>query len=256
MADRSVDPGEPHWQKSDPPLRNHTRAEETEVTYTLSVWPDPPNDEDHTDRGQIFECILAEWTAQVEHMKEEAASETTKVNQEDGGEDDKVNNKQSKPKPKQSCHKSKGKQKSSSSSKKVNLPDDNLDEYFSLSQDKNSQETADVTPTEPPKESEGMESKDEPKRSSRRNVRKLPRSSGGEGSLEPSLKLKGSPQPVKKPDYEDSSSSSSLSSPLMRRRSALKRKQRNFHHLHPRRSTDLNLHLSCLKSQSRSRTPK
>ena len=38
----------------------------------------------------------------------------------------------------------KAKQKGSSL-KKVDLPDDNLDEYFGLSQDKNSQETADVT---------------------------------------------------------------------------------------------------------------
>ena len=80
-------------------------------------------------------------------MKEEAASEATKVNLKDGGQDDKVNNKHSKPKPKQSSHKTKGKQKGSSSSKKVDIPDDNPDEYFSLSQDKNSQETADVTPT-------------------------------------------------------------------------------------------------------------
>ena len=83
-------------------------------------------------------------------MKEVAASEAAKVNQEDGGKDDKGNNKQSKPKPKRSSRKTKGKQKASSSSKKVDIPDDNLDEYFSSSQDKNSQETGDATPTEPP----------------------------------------------------------------------------------------------------------
>ena len=99
MADRSVDPGESHWQKSNLPLRNHTRAAETEVTCTLSVWPVPPN-EDPTDQGQIFKCIREESTAQVKHMKEEAASEAAKVYKDDGGEDDKVNNKQSKPKPK------------------------------------------------------------------------------------------------------------------------------------------------------------
>ena len=100
VADRSVDPSEPRWQKSDPPLTNHSRAEETQATYTLSVWPDPPNDEDLTDQGQIFKCILGKWTAQVEHTKEEAASEAAKVDQDDGGKDDKVDNKQSKPKPK------------------------------------------------------------------------------------------------------------------------------------------------------------
>ena len=57
---------------------------------------------------------------------------------------------------------------------KVDIPDDNLDEYFGLSQDKNSQETADVTPTEPPKESEGIESKDEPKHPRCRDVHKSP----------------------------------------------------------------------------------
>ena len=46
VVDRVV---KPHWRKSDPPLRNNTRAAETEATYTLSLWPDPPNDEDATD---------------------------------------------------------------------------------------------------------------------------------------------------------------------------------------------------------------
>ena len=49
VADRNIKPGEPHWRESDPPLKNHTRAAKTEATYTLSVWPDPPNNEDATD---------------------------------------------------------------------------------------------------------------------------------------------------------------------------------------------------------------
>ena len=49
VADRVIELGKPHWRKSDPQLRNHTRGEETEATYTLSVWPDAPNDEDATD---------------------------------------------------------------------------------------------------------------------------------------------------------------------------------------------------------------
>ena len=106
-------------------------------------------------------------------MREEAASEAAKVNQDDGGEDDKVANKQSTLKPKWSFCKTKGKQKSSSS-KKVNLPDDNLDEYFILSQDKNSQETTDVTPTELPKKSQETESKDDPTSSSHGDVHKSP----------------------------------------------------------------------------------
>ena len=47
--------------------------------------------------------------------------------------------------------------------KKIEPPDDNLDEYFASSQDKNSQGTADVTPTETPKKSEGAKSKNDPK---------------------------------------------------------------------------------------------
>ena len=35
VAYRNVDLGEPHWKKSNPLLRNHTRDEETEATYTL-----------------------------------------------------------------------------------------------------------------------------------------------------------------------------------------------------------------------------
>ena len=80
-------------------------------------------------------------------MREEAASEAAKVNKDNGDEADKDDNKQTKLKSKRSSCKTKGKQKSSSS-KKVDLPDDNLDELFSSSQDKNSQETANVTPTD------------------------------------------------------------------------------------------------------------
>ena len=49
VADRVVEPGKSYWRKSNPPLKNHTRAAETEATYTLSVWLDSPNDEDATD---------------------------------------------------------------------------------------------------------------------------------------------------------------------------------------------------------------
>ena len=99
-----------------------------------------------------------------------------------------------------------------SSSKKIDLPDDNLDDYFGSSQDKNSHETADVTPTEPPKKSEETKSKDDHKSSSHGDVHKLPRGLGGEGSPELSSKSKGSPQHVKKQESEDSSSSSGSSS--------------------------------------------
>ena len=58
-------PGEPHWRKSDPPLKNYTRAVATEATYTLQVWPDAPNDEEAIHRGQNFQSIQKKWTAQV-----------------------------------------------------------------------------------------------------------------------------------------------------------------------------------------------
>ena len=93
MADRVVKPGEPHWRKSAPPLKNHTRAAETEAMYTLSVWLDPLNDEDATDCGQIFKCICKEWTAQVGKIREAAAAEAAKANKDDDGEVDKGDSK-------------------------------------------------------------------------------------------------------------------------------------------------------------------
>ena len=136
-------------------------------------------------------------------MREEAASETAKANKDDGGEDDKDDNKKTRSKSKQSSHKTKGRQKSSSL-KKVNLPDDNLNKFFSSSQDKNSQETADITPANLPKKSKGTESKDEPKILGHGNIHRSPQGSRGEGSPEPPSKLK--------PESKDSSSSSSSSS--------------------------------------------
>ena len=150
-------PGEPHWRKSDPPLKNHTRAAATEATYTLQVWPDPPNDEEATDQGQIFQLIGKEWTAQVLNIREAAAAETVEANKDDDGEVSKGDSKHAKPKPKQATHSSK--KKKDSSSKRIEPPDDNLDEYFGSSQGQNSQEIADVTPTEIPKKSEEAKSK-------------------------------------------------------------------------------------------------
>ena len=100
MADRDIKPGKPHWRKSDPPLKNHTKAAETEATYTLPVWPDPPNDEEATHGGQIFECIQKEWTAQVGNIREAAAAEAAEADKDDDGEVNKGDSKQAKPKPK------------------------------------------------------------------------------------------------------------------------------------------------------------
>ena len=68
--------------------------------YTLQVWPDPPNDEEATHRGQIFECIQKEWEAQVVDIREAAAAETEEADKGDDSEVDKDDGKQAKPKPK------------------------------------------------------------------------------------------------------------------------------------------------------------
>ena len=46
IVSRKVEQGELHWMRSYPPLMNHTWIPETEATFTLSVWPDPPNNEE------------------------------------------------------------------------------------------------------------------------------------------------------------------------------------------------------------------
>ena len=86
--------------RSDPPLRNHTQAPETEATYKLQVWPDSSNDEDATHLGQIFECIQKEWDAQVVDIRKTAAAEAEEAEKGDDGELDKDDNKQTKLKPK------------------------------------------------------------------------------------------------------------------------------------------------------------
>ena len=58
---------------------NHTWAPETEATFTLPVWPDPPNNEEPAHQGQIFECICKEWEAQVTTIKEVVAAEAEKA---------------------------------------------------------------------------------------------------------------------------------------------------------------------------------
>ena len=112
--------------------------------------------------------------------------------------------KDTKSKSKCTTHKGRGGQKSSLS-KKVNLAEDNLDEFFGLSQKKNTQETLDVTHDEPQKKSEGVELQDKPKNSTQKDICKLPLGSGGEGLPKPSSKSKKSARPVKKPESKDSS---------------------------------------------------
>ena len=153
VAGRKVKPGEPHWRRSDPHLMNHTWAPETEAMYTVQVWPDPPNNEEPTHRSQIFERIQREWEAQVVDIRGAAAAEAEEADKGDDVVVNKDDSKQAKPKSKQStCHLKK--KKKDSSSKRIEPLDDNLDEYFGLSQSQNSQETVDVTPVDTPKKSE------------------------------------------------------------------------------------------------------
>ena len=130
---RDVKPGKSHWRKLDPPLMNHTQAPETEAMYTLQVWPNPPNNEEATHQGQIFKCIQKEWLAHIVGIRKVAAAGAEEAEKGDKDEVNKDDNKQTKPKPKQStCH-SKQKKKDTSS-KRIGPPDDNLNEYFGLSQ--------------------------------------------------------------------------------------------------------------------------
>ena len=158
--------------------------------YTLPVWPDPPNDQEATHRGQIFKCTQKEWTAQVRNIREAAATEAAEADKDDDGEVDKGDSKQAKLKPKWATHSSK--KKKDSSSKMIKPPDDNLDEYFGLNQGQNSQETADVTPTKTPKKSEEAKSKNDPDCSSHRRVDRSPLGSAGKGPPGPSSKSKQS----------------------------------------------------------------
>ena len=86
--------------------------------------------------------------------------------------------------------------KKDSSSKRIEPRNDNLNEFFGLSQSQNSQETADVTPIDTQKKSEEAKSKNDPDGSSCRRVDKSPRGSAGEGPPKPSSKSK---QPVQDP---------------------------------------------------------
>ena len=171
--------------------------------------------------------------------------------------------------------------KKDSSSKRIEPPHDNLDEYFGLSQSQNSQKTADVTPMDTPKKSEEAKSKNDPDGSSHRRVdkspqgsacegppksssklkqpvqdsadsscvkvHKSPQGSAGEGLSGPSFKPKQSAQQTMKPESEDSSSSLSSSSSdsesLDEKKIPSKGKMKELPPPPPsRRETDLNLH--------------
>ena len=126
---------------------------------------------------------------QVVNIKGAAAAEAKETDKGDDIAVDKDDSKQVKLKPKQyTCHlKKKKKEEEEENSKRIEPLDDNLDEYFGLSQSQNSQETADVTPVYTPKKSEEAKLKNDPDGSSHRRVDKSPK---------PSSKLK---QPAQDP---------------------------------------------------------
>ena len=124
-------------------------------------------------------------------IRETAAAEAAEADKDDDGKVDKGDSKQGKLKPKRATRSSKKKNKDSSS-KKIEPPDDNLDEYFGSSQGQNSQETADATCTETLKKSEEAKSKNDPGGSSHRRVDRSPQGSAGEGSPGPPSKSKQS----------------------------------------------------------------
>ena len=165
ITSRKVKPGEPQWRRLDLLLMNHTQAPEMEATLTLTVWPDPPNDEESAHGGQIFKCIWKKLEAQVANIKGAVAAEAQEADKSDDVAVDKNDSNQATSKLKQSTHHSKKKKKDSS--KRIKPPDDNLNEYFGLSQSQNSQETDDGTPVNTPEKSEEAKSKNDPDGSSR-----------------------------------------------------------------------------------------
>ena len=73
---------------------NHTWGPEAEATYTLQVWPDPPNDEEPTHQCQIFEHIQREWEAQVVDIRGPVAAEAKEADKGDDVVVDKQDSKQ------------------------------------------------------------------------------------------------------------------------------------------------------------------
>ena len=155
VTSRKVEPGEPHWRRSDLPLMNHTRAPKTEATFTLPVWPNPPDNEESAYKGQIFRCILKEWGAQVTTIKkaeaakakEEADVDDVEADEDDDEDDDKLTSS----KPRQPiCH---SKKKKKELPKRTEPLNDNLNDYFGPSQSQNSQEMADIMPVDTPQKS-------------------------------------------------------------------------------------------------------
>ena len=100
VVSRKVEPRELHWMRSDLPLMNDTWAPETEATFTLSVWSDPPNDEKPVHQGQIFKHIHKEWEAQVTTIKEAAAAEAEEADKVNDAMANKNNSKLATLKPK------------------------------------------------------------------------------------------------------------------------------------------------------------
>ena len=173
VASRKVESREPHWRRSDPPLMNHTRAPKIETTFTLPVWPDPPDDEESAQMGQIFKCIRKEWEAQVATIKEAVAAKAEEeADKVEDAATDKDDDKLASLRPRRPVCLSKKKKNNKDPPKRTEPLNDNLNDYFSPSQIQNSQVTADVMPVDTPKKSEEAKSKNDQDGSSFQRVDK------------------------------------------------------------------------------------
>ena len=104
MADKNVKPGEPHWRKSNPPLRNNTRAAPEPDTPCLYGWIHQMMKILQIEAKPL--SIQEEWTAQVRNIRETVAAEAAKANKDGDDGIDKSGSKHTKPKSKQTTHSS------------------------------------------------------------------------------------------------------------------------------------------------------
>ena len=178
--------------RSDPLLMNHTWAPETEATFTLPVWPDPPNNEEPAHQGQIFKRICKEWEAQVTTIKEAAAAEAEEADKVNDAMANKDDSKPATLKPKQSVHHLKKKKPS----KRREPLDYNLDDYFGPSQSQDSQQMTNVTPVNTPKKSEKAKLKNDSYGSSCRRVESHLSLPWSRNNLHRTLKFPASERPT------------------------------------------------------------
>ena len=100
MAGRDVEPGKPHWRKSDLPLMDHTQAPKTEVMYTLQICLIHQTMRKLHIKAKSLNTFTRNGGAQVVDIREDAAAEAEKADKGDDGKVNKDDSKQAKLKPK------------------------------------------------------------------------------------------------------------------------------------------------------------